>query len=333
MSKTSSMSLESMNIQHTSSALHMYQEWMPGVIPYLESCPDVTDLKIAAYPPCPHALVSRWTCTHGQNVLTLPSDLVQFLKCSDGLLFTWNVEIEHSSRILGRMHIKSLVDMIQIDSALLPRSLDRVEYVQNPSLFGAFVLDECKSMGQVCLCYGFDTILPNNTRPLAHNPSLPTVWFRVESTSEWVFVAYSFTAYFRLMVAHLGILGWQMGYSAGGLSPFTSDWLCFYAPSTAMLHRQHRVSQSIVFEYNTTQQSRAPDLQLSTQTRLEASRNVLVQAGLYSRSTACKNVHMDELYPNDGDLKYLKKQAPLECSDRHAIDLDKLQQMVLFVCK
>ncbi|OAJ40094.1 hypothetical protein BDEG_23869 [Batrachochytrium dendrobatidis JEL423] len=84
------MSLESMNIQHTSSALHMYQEWMPGVISYLESCPDVTDLKIAAYPPCPHALVSRWTCTHGQTVLTLPPDLVQFLKCSDGLLFTWN---------------------------------------------------------------------------------------------------------------------------------------------------------------------------------------------------------------------------------------------------
>lgn len=37
----------------------------------------------------------------------------------------------------------------------------------------------------------------------------------------WYFLASNFTKYFRMMVVHLGILGWQQAFSPTGVSPAT----------------------------------------------------------------------------------------------------------------
>lgn len=39
----------------------------------------------------------------------------------------------------------------------------------------------------------------------------------------WHFLAGSFTSYFRMMLVHLGVLGWQQAFSPVGLSPSTEQ--------------------------------------------------------------------------------------------------------------
>jgi hypothetical protein len=60
------------------------------------------------------------------------------------------------------------------------------------------------------------------------------------SSNLWYPLARSFTAYFRLMVTHLGIQGWQMGYVESGLPQAVHDWMCFYAPERAGVYRRVR---------------------------------------------------------------------------------------------
>ncbi|CAN0403148.1 unnamed protein product, partial [Ectocarpus sp. 13 AM-2016] len=39
----------------------------------------------------------------------------------------------------------------------------------------------------------------------------------------WHFLADGFTSYFRMMVLHLGVLGWQQAFTPVGLSPTTEQ--------------------------------------------------------------------------------------------------------------
>lgn len=60
----------------------------------------------------------------------------------------------------------------------------------------------------------------------------------------------SFTAYFRLMLAHLGIIGWQSFVTTRGLHSCTYNWLSFYAPDRAKLYTKSRVMKQIAQENN-----------------------------------------------------------------------------------
>jgi hypothetical protein len=46
-------------------------------------------------------------------------------------------------------------------------------------------------------------------------------------------LAKTFSSYFRLMVAHLGVVGWQMGLMDSGLPTWVHDWMSFYSPERA----------------------------------------------------------------------------------------------------
>lgn len=44
-----------------------------------------------------------------------------------------------------------------------------------------------------------------------------------QKQKRWHFLADSFTSYFRMMLVHLGVLGWQQAFSPVGLSPSTEQ--------------------------------------------------------------------------------------------------------------
>lgn len=48
----------------------------------------------------------------------------------------------------------------------------------------------------------------------------------------WHFLADSFTSYFRMMLVHLGVLGWQQAFSPVGLSPSTEQVRPSYSSSS-----------------------------------------------------------------------------------------------------
>ncbi|CAM9690629.1 unnamed protein product, partial [Laminaria digitata] len=50
----------------------------------------------------------------------------------------------------------------------------------------------------------------------------PEVWLQ-DVSCRWHFLADSFTSYFRMMIVHLGVLGWQQAFSPVGLSPSTEQ--------------------------------------------------------------------------------------------------------------
>jgi hypothetical protein len=46
----------------------------------------------------------------------------------------------------------------------------------------------------------------------------PQIWFQ-DLSCNWFFIANTFTDYFRLMIMHLGIPGWQYAFTKVGLDP------------------------------------------------------------------------------------------------------------------
>ena len=56
-----------------------------------------------------------------------------------------------------------------------------------------------------------------------------SVWVQ-DLACKWHYVSPSFTHYFRLMVVHLGIIGWQYAYTDIGLDNVTRQWMRLYCP-------------------------------------------------------------------------------------------------------
>lgn len=72
-----------------------------------------------------------------------------------------------------------------------------------------FELDNCNGYGKICLVYG------NNP---GQDELEPTVWY-LDRSLTWHFLASSFTNYYRLLLAHLGLPQWPMLFTPYGLPP------------------------------------------------------------------------------------------------------------------
>ncbi|MGH0184290.1 UNVERIFIED_CONTAM: hypothetical protein FKN15_014640 [Acipenser sinensis] len=87
-----------------------------------------------------------------------------------------------------------------------------------------FELDACNGNGKVCLVY-------RNVKPRLVAQQCE-VWF-LDRALYWHFLTESFTAYYRLMVTHLGLPEWQYRFTKHGPSPQTKQWSCLYRPITS----------------------------------------------------------------------------------------------------
>jgi tubulin polyglutamylase complex subunit 2 len=59
----------------------------------------------------------------------------------------------------------------------------------------------------------------------------PEVWFQ-ELSCVWSVLAQSFSDYFRLMLAHVGLPAWQSAFTPTGLVPSVRAWLRLLSPGT-----------------------------------------------------------------------------------------------------
>lgn len=96
-----------------------------------------------------------------------------------------------------------------------------------------FELDGCDGNGRVCLVFppkpDPQPVDDNGTIQLDIVPPTPQVWF-LDRAYEWHFLAPTFTAYFRMMLVHLGLPQWQALFTPFGPTPWaevSNGYLCY----------------------------------------------------------------------------------------------------------
>ncbi|KAI8911983.1 hypothetical protein DFJ77DRAFT_416005, partial [Powellomyces hirtus] len=217
------------------------------LLAYLESCPYVTDIKLSSNAACSESELKIWTRMNAPH--RLPADVTALLSMADGLKVQWGIQSSSNnisaSIEIGCVDICALKDWRRCDEGTPPGA--------------AFVIQTTLPFGYVCLVF-----VPTNTdlnkppssqdkqqqqQQQQHAPSVfpqttAEIWFYEVSSRKWFPLAQSLSAYFRLMVVHLGVKGWQMGWTDTGMPQSTLDWLAMYATSRVELYRRHRAAQN-----------------------------------------------------------------------------------------
>ncbi|XP_074934726.1 tubulin polyglutamylase complex subunit 2 isoform X2 [Phalacrocorax aristotelis] len=85
-----------------------------------------------------------------------------------------------------------------------------------------FELDPCNGNGKVCLVY-------KHAKPVVSPDT--EIWF-LDRALYWHFLTKTFTAYYRLLITHLGLPQWQYAFTSYGVSPQAKQWFNMYKPIT-----------------------------------------------------------------------------------------------------
>ncbi|XP_066566803.1 tubulin polyglutamylase complex subunit 2 isoform X2 [Amia ocellicauda] len=208
-----------------------------GIARVLDSLPGVMDVQLVEREPAERHMLLSWEQKHD---CVLPEDLKDFYLTMDGFHLSWSSKLDGEPLPLGCMVVNSvskLLPLCQSPVYSLPSTptladLDCEEdregldcQLQEPhfdSRSRIFELDPCSGNGKVCLVY-------RNTEPGAVAEQCE-VWF-LDLALYWHYLTSSFTAYYRLMITHLGLPEWQYRFTPYGPSP-QARWACLYQPLT-----------------------------------------------------------------------------------------------------
>ncbi|KAJ3178480.1 hypothetical protein HDU87_003554 [Geranomyces variabilis] len=220
-----------------------------NLLSYLETCPHVTDIRLSSNPPCSDADIQIWARMNVPHVL--PADVAALLLTTDGFKIQWGTSLPSPSPAprtmptattgpahvamenveIGRVEINALRDWQRI-----PDTTDDNSNNSKPP-GTAYIIQKTPPHGYTCLVF-----LPCKTQQ--QDEARTAVWFHDTSTRRWHLLAASFAAYVRLMVAHLGVRGWQLGWTERGMPQATMDWLAMYAQARVKEYRKARAARN-----------------------------------------------------------------------------------------
>uniref|UniRef100_A0A8C6WAR8 Tubulin polyglutamylase complex subunit 2 n=1 Tax=Nannospalax galili TaxID=1026970 RepID=A0A8C6WAR8_NANGA len=193
-----------------------------GVTRILESSPGVTEVTIIEKLPAERHMISSW---EQKNNCVMPEDMRNFYLMTNGFRMTWNVKLDENIIPLGSMVINGISKLTQLSQSSLyslpnaptladledddEGNEDQPEKPHFDSRSVIFELDSCNGNGKVCLVY-------KNGKPgLPHDTE---IWF-LDRALYWHFLTDTFTAYYRLLITHLGLPQWQYAFTSYGISP------------------------------------------------------------------------------------------------------------------
>ncbi|XP_030047753.1 tubulin polyglutamylase complex subunit 2 [Microcaecilia unicolor] len=214
-----------------------------GVSRVLETSPGVTDVNFREKHPAERHMIVSWEM---KNNCILPEDLKNFYLMTDGFHMTWNVKFDDYPMQLGSMVINSISKLTQLGSSSMynlpnaPTLADLEDDVEEEVSLSEgnkkgrekpcfnsrnliFELDSCSGNGKVCLVYRVSKtglILPDTE-----------IWF-LDRALYWHFLTDTFTAYYRLLITHLGLPQWQYAFTNYGVSPQAKQWFNMFKPIT-----------------------------------------------------------------------------------------------------
>ncbi|CAM5112639.1 unnamed protein product [Eretmochelys imbricata] len=208
-----------------------------GVTRILETSPGVDEVTFVEKEPAERHSIVSW---EQKNSCVLPEDLKNFYLMSDGFHMTWSVKFDDNPMPLGSMVINSISKLSRLGGSsayALPNAPtladlegdtdeegneDQPEKPHFDSRSLIFELDPCNGNGKVCLVY-------KHTKPVVTPDT--EIWF-LDRALYWHFLTDTFTAYYRLLITHLGLPQWQYAFTSYGVSPQAKQWFNMYKPIT-----------------------------------------------------------------------------------------------------
>ncbi|XP_069324548.1 tubulin polyglutamylase complex subunit 2 isoform X1 [Eulemur rufifrons] len=172
-----------------------------GITRILESSPGVTEVTILEKVPAERHMISSW---EQKNNCMMPEDLKNFYLMTNGFHMTWSVKLD------------------DLEDDIHEASEDQPEKPHFDSRSVIFELDSCNGNGKVCLVY------KTGKPALAQDTE---IWF-LDRALYWHFLTDTFTAYYRLLITHLGLPQWQYAFTSYGISPQAKQWFSMYKPIT-----------------------------------------------------------------------------------------------------
>ena len=192
-----------------------------NVISFLEKHRGVTDVKFFERPPITENQIIDWEKKN--YPCKLPKDYKSFLFISDGFILKWHMKYNREVLPLGSMSLSPLQSLKSIKFGDDNDNQNKIAFnldCNNTTIDGkvAMVFDICDK---------------------THISS--SIWFQ-DLSCEWNFISNSFSDYFRLMIMHLGLIGWQYAFTKIGLNPITMQWLRFLIPNRLDIDLKHNVN-------------------------------------------------------------------------------------------
>ncbi|XP_023606641.1 tubulin polyglutamylase complex subunit 2 isoform X2 [Myotis lucifugus] len=169
-----------------------------GVTRILESSPGVTEVTIIEKAPAERHMISSW---EQKNNCVLPEDIKNFYLVTNGFHMTWSVKLDEHTIPLGNMAINSITKLTQLNQSSMY------------SLPNAPTLADLEDDIQEALAQDTE------------------IWF-LDRALYWHFLTDTFTAYYRLLLTHLGLPQWQYAFTSYGISPQAKQWFNMYKPIT-----------------------------------------------------------------------------------------------------
>ncbi|XP_027992212.2 tubulin polyglutamylase complex subunit 2 isoform X2 [Eptesicus fuscus] len=169
-----------------------------GVTRILESSPGVTEVTIIEKAPAERHMISSW---EQKNNCVLPEDVKNFYLVTNGFHMTWSVKLDEHSIPLGNMAINSITKLTQLNQSSM------------------YALPNAPTLAD----------LEDDTQEALAQDS--EIWF-LDRALYWHFLTDTFTAYYRLLLTHLGLPQWQYAFTSYGISPQAKQWFNMYKPIT-----------------------------------------------------------------------------------------------------
>ncbi|KAJ1551909.1 Tubulin polyglutamylase complex subunit 2 [Nowakowskiella sp. JEL0078] len=177
---------------------------LSNITTHLSSLAYTSDINLRTRNPAAPTSLANWERTHN---LILPTPLRNFLSLSDGVSLTWSVKRPGLPPMpVGWIHVHSLARIVVVEG----------------SEFGPCVLvHECES-GRVVV-----------------SVSALSVWY-IDAAGKYRFLTHSFEAFWRLMVAWLGVYGWLDAVTGSGSGV---GWVDVFVAKRAEEARRLRVER------------------------------------------------------------------------------------------
>ena len=223
----------------------IFNEITWNVVEYIESYEEVLSVQINLKNA---ALFSDMLAWEEKNVpYRLPEDLKCFYSTFNGVEMEWKVGVNGKDPVVGIIKVPEIKDLISSSKPFRTHS-------------AAFLLSSDIDEGDTYLVYTVPrptTGSSSSSGMRSYSESLSTfrsgsnlinmfeteIWFR-DNNNEWHFICFTFTQYLRLMVVHLGIIGWQCAYTPEGLSVTTQEWMNIFCRERLCLdqHTLHKTN-------------------------------------------------------------------------------------------
>lgn len=220
-----------------------------SVLSHLESFEECASVDVMPSEGCSAFDITNW---EKKNVpYVLPADLKAFYSQFNGINVGYKVDIAGKQVTVGEMKLNKLdsISRIALEGTFPKMNWSRYgssggnssssnsnssnggnaeSYVLDFNTSAAFTLDSSLEIGQVVLLYrspddsgkGDSKLRGNTVNPYEE----PEVWFQ-DISARWHFVSATFSNFLRLLLAHMGVFGWQMAYTPEGLPAETIHWM------------------------------------------------------------------------------------------------------------